>query len=125
MFDIGVLLVLTLGVLMLILVAGIVTLGLGFLLYALPIVPLVAIAYVGATVGSPAQATLGMRLMNLRLERLDGRPVDPVYAIVHSVVFWLSVSALTPFVLLIGLFTDRRQLGHDLLLNTVMVRARV
>lgn len=102
---------------------GIVTLGLGWILYAV-LVPAIAIAYVGLTLGGRAQATPGMRMAGVRIERLDGRTVDPVLAILHGVLFWASNAVLTPFVLLVGLFTPRKQLLQDLLLGTVVVRRR-
>ena len=106
-------------------VVAVVTFGVGAVLLwlLLPVLPLLSIAYVGVTMSKPSQATWGMRLMGIRLERLDGRRVDGFFAVLHAVLFWASVTLLTPFVLLIGLFTDRRQLGHDLLLGTAMVRA--
>ena len=100
------------------------TLGLWLILVAvLPIVAIVAILYVALTMGGPQQATYGMRIAGVRLERTDGKPIDGPFAALHSFLFWLSVTFLSPFVLLIGLFTNRRQLGHDLLLGTVMVRS--
>ncbi len=41
----------------------------------------------------------------------------------HALIFWFSVGLLTPLVLLVGLFTRRRQLLHDLLLGTVVVNS--
>ena len=120
--DLGVITFLTFIVYLLIAVLGIVTFGLSWLAFFLPIVPIIAIAYVALTVGSPAQATYGMRIAGVRLVRLDGRRVDAAYGALHSLLFWFSVTVLSPFVLLIGLFTGKRQLGHDLLLNTAMVR---
>lgn len=102
---------------------GIVTLGLGWMLYAI-LLPLIAIAYVGLTMGGRAQATPGMRMAGVRLERLDGGRVDPVLAVLHAVLFWASNAVLTPLVLLVGLFTPRKQLLQDLLLGTVVVRDR-
>ncbi len=52
---------------------GIVTLGLGWMLFSV-LAPLVAILYVWNTLGGQHQATAGMRMMGIRLERLDGRP---------------------------------------------------
>lgn len=101
---------------------GIVTFGLAFALYGL-LFPLIAIPYVGFTMGGPRHATPGMRLMGLRLERLDGGPVDPVLAVMHGVIFWAANAILTPFILLVGLFTARKQLLQDLLLGTVVVKA--
>jgi uncharacterized RDD family membrane protein YckC len=37
------------------------------------------------------------------------------------VVFWVTVSVLTPFILLVGLFNDRARLLHDILVGTVVI----
>ena len=102
---------------------GVVTLGLGWMLYAF-LLPAIAILYVGFTMGGTAQATPGMRLAGIRMSRLEGQPIDPVYAVLHAVLFWASCSVLTPLVLLIALFTRRKQMLHDYLLGTVAVRRR-
>jgi uncharacterized RDD family membrane protein YckC len=105
---------------------GIVTLGLGWLLYALvfgPFFALVVLVYVATTLGGPASATPGMQVTGIELRTLDGRRMFPVLAILHAIGFWLSVSFLTPLSLLVGLFTRRRQLLHDLVLGTVALNA--
>jgi uncharacterized RDD family membrane protein YckC len=43
----------------------------------------------------------------------------------HAVLFWLSISILTPFVVLVGLFNSRRRLLHDFVLGTVVVNNSV
>ncbi|MCB1453785.1 MAG: RDD family protein [Rhizobiaceae bacterium] len=101
---------------------GLVTLGLGWLLFGI-LFPLVALIYIWMTLGGPQQATVGMRMMGIRLERLDGRPVDGMLAVVHSVLFWAANAILTPLVLLATLFTDRKRTLHDLLLGTVVARS--
>ncbi|MNL75024.1 RDD family protein [compost metagenome] len=78
--------------------------------------------YFGVTVGGREQASPGMRMMGLAIARTDGRPMDFLTAIVHLVIFWIANALLTPLVLLIGLFTDRSRLLHDLLIGTVTVR---
>lgn len=100
---------------------GILTFGLGFFLYPSLFV-IVAMLYFGLTMGGPSQASAGMNVMGLALARVDGRPVDFLTAIVHLVLFWIGNALLTPFIVLVGLFTDRGRLLHDLLLGTVMVR---
>jgi uncharacterized RDD family membrane protein YckC len=102
---------------------GILTLGLGWMLYGI-LLPLIAVLYVGFTMGGSAQATPGMRLAGVHIERLSGGSVDPMLAILHGVLFWASNAVLTPFVLLVALFTPRKQLLQDLLLGTVVVRNR-
>jgi uncharacterized RDD family membrane protein YckC len=64
-----------------------------------------------------------MRMMNIRLDRLDGRRVDGLFAVVHSVLFWAGNVVLTPLVLLVSLFADRKRTLHDLLLGTVVTRS--
>jgi uncharacterized RDD family membrane protein YckC len=105
----------------LVFVLGIVTLGLAWGLFAV-LVPAVALAYIWFTLGSPSQATVGMTVTGIRLERLDGRPVDGILAVVHAVLFWAGNAILTPLILLATLFLDRKRTVHDLLLGTVVVR---
>ncbi len=101
---------------------GIITLGLGFMLYPALFV-IVALLYFGMTLGGPAQASPGMRAMGITLMRMDGRRMDFMTAMVHTVLFWLINSILTPLILLAGLFTEKSRLVHDMLLGTVVVRA--
>ena len=102
-------------------VLGIVTLGLAWLLYAI-LAPLVIVPYVALTLGGPEQATPGMRAMGLKLVRDDGKPVDYLLALTHSILFWALGVVLTPFVLLVTLFNARRRTLHDILLGTNVVR---
>jgi uncharacterized RDD family membrane protein YckC len=39
------------------------------------------------------------------------------------VIVWILNSVVTPFILLVGLFTDRKRMLHDIALGTVQVRA--
>jgi uncharacterized RDD family membrane protein YckC len=41
----------------------------------------------------------------------------------HAVLFWVSISFLTPFVVLVGLFNGRRRLLHDIVLGTVVINS--
>jgi uncharacterized RDD family membrane protein YckC len=101
---------------------GILTLGLGWMLFGI-LAPLVALVYVWNTLGGRNQATTGMRWMGVRLERLDGGRIDGMTAVVHSVLFWAGNVILTPLILLATLFLDRKRTVHDLLLGTVVVRS--
>ncbi|OBZ96206.1 membrane protein [Pararhizobium polonicum] len=100
---------------------GLLTFGLGFYLYPVLFAGL-AMLYFGVTVGGAKQASPGMNMMGLAIARTDGRPMDFLTAIVHLVIFWIANALLTPLVLLVGLFTDRGRLLHDLLIGTVTVR---
>jgi uncharacterized RDD family membrane protein YckC len=118
-YTIVLLLLIPFGILVALL--GLLTFGLGWSLFAI-LGPLVALVYVWNTLGGPHQATTGMRMMGIRLERLDGRPVDGLFAVLHSVMFWAGNAILTPLVLLVSLFADRKRTLHDLLLGTVVIR---
>lgn len=101
-------------------VFGVFTLGLGWLLFPL-LWPGVALLYSAFSMGGPRSATIGMRTMGLEVRMLDGGRLNPGIAAVHAVLFYASVSILTPFVLLVALFSDRKRLLHDLVLGTVVV----
>ncbi|WP_437344163.1 RDD family protein [Mesorhizobium marinum] len=103
-------------------VLGLLTFGLGWALFGI-LGPAVALIYIWNTLGGPNQATIGMRMAGIRLDRLDGRPVDGMLAVVHSVLFWAANVVLTPLVLLVSLFADRKRTLHDLLLGTAVTRA--
>jgi uncharacterized RDD family membrane protein YckC len=103
-------------------VLGVLTLGLGWMLFGI-LGPAVALIYVWNTLGGRNQATVGMRMMGIRLDRLDGGRVDGILAVVHSVLFWAGNVVLTPLVLLVSLFADRKRTLHDLLLGTVVTRS--
>jgi len=106
---------------------GLVTLGLGWALFWLvsPASVIWALVYYGATIGGPHSATIGMRVMDLELRTWYGAPGYFVLGAVHAVCFWISISVLSPLVLLIGLFNSRRRLLHDFLLGTVIVNTSV
>lgn len=101
----------------------IVTLGLGFALYwLLPSATVIwAIVYFGVTLGGPASATFGMRVMDLEMRTWYGAPAYFVLGAVHAVAFWFTVSFFTPFVLLVAFFNERGRLLHDIILGTVII----
>jgi uncharacterized RDD family membrane protein YckC len=108
-------------------VFGLITLGLGWALFwlAWPASIIWAIVYYGASLGGPHSATMGMRVMDLELRTWYGAPGYFVLGATHAVLFWVSVSFLTPLVLLVGLFNSRRRLLHDIILGTVIINSSV
>jgi uncharacterized RDD family membrane protein YckC len=104
---------------------GLITLGLGWTLFWMfsPASVIWALFYYGLTLGSPASATIGMRAMELEMRTWYGAPAYFVLGAVHAVVFWVTVSFLTPFILLVGLFNSRRRLLHDMLVGVVMINS--
>jgi uncharacterized RDD family membrane protein YckC len=106
-----------------ILLFGLVTFGFGWMLFWLlsPASVIWALLYYGLTMGSAASATVGMRAMDLEIRTWYGAPAYFLLGAVHAVVYWVSVSVLTPLILLVGLFDSRRRLLHDMLVGMVVV----
>ena len=76
---------------MFIFVFGIVTFGLGWSLFLLlsPGDRDLGDLYYGLTFGSPASATIGMRVMDLEMRTWYGAPAYFVLGAVHAIVFWI------------------------------------
>jgi uncharacterized RDD family membrane protein YckC len=104
-------------------VFGVITLGLGWMLFWLvsPMSIVWALAYYGLTLGGPHSATIGMRTMDLELRTWYGAPGYFVLGAAHALVFWATVSFLTPLILIVGLLNSRKRLLHDFLLGTVVI----
>jgi uncharacterized RDD family membrane protein YckC len=104
-------------------VFGIVTLGLGWALYGLmsPVAVVWALLYYGTTLGGPASATIGMRAMEIEMRTWYGAPSYFLLGAVHAIVYWVSVSVLTPLILVVGFFNARGRLLHDFLVGTVVI----
>jgi uncharacterized RDD family membrane protein YckC len=82
-----------------------------------------AIVYYGATLGGPHSATVGMRVMEIELRTWYGSPA--ISCLVRCTLWCsgVSISFLTPLVLLVGLFNGRRRLLHDIILGTVVINS--
>jgi uncharacterized RDD family membrane protein YckC len=102
---------------------GLVTFLLGWALFWLlyPGTIIWALVYCGSTLGSPASATIGMRIMDLEMRTWYGAPAYFVLGAVHAIVFWITVSILTPLVLVVGLLNERQRLLHDILVGMVVI----
>jgi uncharacterized RDD family membrane protein YckC len=112
---------------MFIVATTIATLGLAGIFFALlsplfwPLIVLWALCYYGLCFGGPASATIGMRVMELEMRTWYGAPAYFLLGAVHAIAYWLTVSFLTPFVLVVGFFNERRRLLHDILVGTVVI----
>lgn len=101
---------------------GIFTFGLGWMIYAF-LWQAVALAYTALTLGGPTSATPGMRAMGLEMRLWHGGTMYPLLAAVHVAAYWFSVVFLSPFVLIVSLFNDRKRLLHDIALGTVVINS--
>jgi uncharacterized RDD family membrane protein YckC len=104
---------------------GLITLGLGWVLFKLlwPATVIWAVVYYGLTFGSAASATIGMRIMDLEMRTWYGAPAYFVLSAVHGLLYWVTISFLTPLVLLVAFFNERRRLLHDMLVGTIVINA--
>ncbi|QFU16605.1 RDD family protein [Microvirga thermotolerans] len=109
-------------------VLGPLTLGLTWFALAigLPIAGLTFVIYNALTIGGPAQATVGMRAMGLRVvDPHTGAPVSMLAAAVHALLFYVAISTFLLWAcdVLIGFARDDRRFARDLLTGMMVVRA--
>lgn len=110
---------------MAILVLGFLTFGLAWLLFAI-LIPGIGLLYSAMTVGGPKQATIGMRMMGLRVSRVrSSARVDAITGGVHALLFWLATSTFFLWLLdvAIGVARDDSRVGHDLLVDVIVTKA--
>ncbi len=103
---------------------AVMTLGLLAPLQALALAAL-PIAYHSLLLSSPGAATLGQRLMGVRVISLAGGGPTLPQALVNSISFYASIAFTGSLILLVALFNPRRRTVHDWLAGTVVVRDRV
>lgn len=99
-------------------VLGVVTLGLAWLLYG-AVFPIVAVLYSGISIANRG-ATPGMRAMGLVFRTETGEPPNFVQGAAHVILFYVSVTFLTPLILVISLFNARKRLLHDMLIGATV-----
>ncbi|MCK0195687.1 RDD family protein [Ancylobacter sp. 6x-1] len=109
----------------LIFILGFITFGLGWHLFALlsPAFLLWGLIYTGLTLGGPHGATIGMRMVGLEMRCMDGAPMTALLAVMSVVLYWVSVTMLSPLVVLVPLFNRRRRMLHDFIIGTVVINA--
>jgi uncharacterized RDD family membrane protein YckC len=103
---------------------GLVTFGIAWMLF--PAVGIcTAMAYAALTIGGARQATWGMRVSGIHVERADGMaPPDGLTAAAHCLLFYVAslTVALWLLTILIGLMRSDGRMGHDLLTGLQLVR---
>ncbi len=82
---------------------------------------LVPLAYHTALVGGPANATVGMQVMNLRVVAWNGNRPGYAQAALQTALFYVSMAISILLVLAVPLFNPRGRCLHDYLAGTVTV----
>lgn len=103
-------------------ILGFVTFGLTWFLIP-PLFWTTALLYNGLSISGRKSSTIGMRLFGIELVHVDGGRLSFLAAAVHAVLFYISVTVLTPFILLVGLVREDRRMVHDLLTGAIALRA--
>lgn len=120
--DLIIVVMITIATYVLLAFAGLLTFGLAWLLFGIAF-PAVALGYSALTMGSANSATIGMRLMQLEIRMWYGERLHALIGPFHTLVFYFSVSILTPLVLLVPLFNERKRCLHDYLCGTVVINS--
>ncbi|MEM6383776.1 MAG: RDD family protein [Pseudomonadota bacterium] len=122
LLDLVVLSVFTVIAVFVIGIFGVLTLGLGWLLYPI-LLPLIALAYIGLTMGGPKSATPGMQAMGIEMRLWHGGRMYGLIAIVHALIFYFSLGTGLLWAILLGssLFSSTKRCLHDVLLGTIVI----
>jgi uncharacterized RDD family membrane protein YckC len=106
-------------------VFGIVTLGLGWVLFAV-VFPVVGLGYNALTIGGPNSATIGQRLVGLKWQTWFGGKVSPLIAAFHALLFWFSLGSVVLWVpnVLWALFDPQKRCLHDIFAGVVAMNRR-
>ncbi len=83
---------------------------------------LIPLAYHSLQIGGPRSATFGQRLFGVEVRRLDGGRPPLLQAVVQTVLFYVTVTMLTPLVLFVAVFNRRKRTLHDILAGTLTLR---
>lgn len=86
------------------------------------VLALIPLCYHSLLIGGPRSATFGQRLFSIEVRRLDGGRPTLLQAVVQTVLFYVTVTMLTPLVLVVTLFNRRRRALHDVLAGTLTLR---
>ena len=107
-------------------VAGVFTLGLAWAMLGVPSL-FTPLLYHTLLIGGSRSATLGMRLIGIRVMSLDSPPgAEPgrpsmTQAAIQTVAFYGSLAVTGSLTMLVALFNARRRTLHDWLAGTVVV----
>lgn len=112
-----------LGLFVVLLVFNLLTLFVFTGLLALLWPALLFVIYDTALIGGRGSATIGMRLMGVRMVTWQGGEPGYLQALVLSVLFYLSVTLTSGLVLLVPFFIDRGRCLHDIVAGVFVVNA--
>ncbi len=83
---------------------------------------LLFVIYDTVLLGGRGGATIGMRLLGVKMISWQGGTPGYLQALVLSVLFYMSVTFTSGLVLLVPLFSDRGRCLHDIIVGVYLVR---
>ncbi|MCF8480745.1 MAG: RDD family protein [Rhodospirillum sp.] len=97
-------------------------LSLGLLWFIVgPALGILPIAYHTLTISGSASATIGQRVMGMRVLSEDGAPPSFWQALINALAFYILGGITAWLIVLVALFNDKRRCAHDFLAGTVVV----
>jgi uncharacterized RDD family membrane protein YckC len=87
-----------------------------------PLFALIPLAYHSFLIGGPHSATLGQRLFDIEVRRLDGGRPSLLQAAIQTALFYATITFTSCLILLIAVFNRRRRTLHDVLAGTLTLR---
>jgi uncharacterized RDD family membrane protein YckC len=121
--DVCIILAINVVLHVLLVVIGLLTFGLAWLLLG-PITFLtVGLAYDTLTIGGGRGATPGMRLFGVEARGVHGERPDYWQAFLMTALFYATVPITSFLILAVALFSDRKRTLHDILSGITVIRA--
>ena len=121
--DVCIILAINVALHVLLVILGLLTFGLAWLLLG-PITFLtVGLAYGTLTIGGGRGATPGMRLFGVEARGVHGDRPDYWQAFLMTALFYATVPITSFLILAVALFSDRKRTLHDILSGITVVRA--
>lgn len=121
--DVCIIVVINIAVHTLLVVLGLLTFGLAWLLLGPVTFLTVALAYDTLTIGGGRGATPGTRLFRLEARGVQGERPDYWQAFLMTALFYATVPITSFLILAVALFTDRNRTLHDILSGITVIRA--
>lgn len=120
--DAGLIVAINIAVHVLLVILGLLTFGLSWLLLGPVTFLTVALAYDTLFIGGAEAATPGMRLFGLEARGVNGDRPDHWQAFLMTALFYATALVTSFLILAVALFTDRKRTLHDILSGMTVIR---
>ncbi len=122
LLDACLIVVINVAVHVLLVILGLLTFGLSWLLLGPVTFLTVALAYDTLFIGGGEAATPGMRLFGVEARGVNGERPDHWQAFLMTALFYATALVTSFLILAVALFTDRKRTLHDILSGMTVIR---